>query len=374
MGTSLYIHIPFCRRKCLYCDFASTVYDAGSANFYIESIKPLIEAIETPVCSIYIGGGTPIILEKETLSSLCRSLKRFLRDGVEFTVEANPESLNTDKLITLRDGGVNRLSIGIQSLNNKKLKMLGRLHDSSIARKAIVLADKSGFENLSADLIFGVWNENPEEWRADLDDITALPLKHISAYSLTYEKSTPLFQALKNGSLHALEDSIVASMYETAIDILSLRGFKQYEISNFAQAGHPCRHNIGYWDNDPYIGIGPSAVSYLDGVRSRNAPDFKDYMKRSVEGKILTDFREKLTDLKRAKETAALKIRTKGGIDFEWFKLKTGYDFMRIEKRSIGRLIESDLIKYVKSGDKVAGICLKRKGFLFCDTVSSALL
>jgi oxygen-independent coproporphyrinogen-3 oxidase len=175
-------------------------------------------------------------------------------------------------------------------------------------------------------------------------------------------------------SILPLDSDVTSEMYETAIDVLSLRGFKQYEISNFAKAGYESKHNMNYWDNNPYMGLGPSAFSYIDGVRSRNVSNVKEYVERFNAGKVLTDFSEKLSPIKSAKETAAVKIRTKEGIDFDWFSDKTGFDFCDLEKKALPKLIEDGLIKYKWAGDKQTGICLKRKGFLFCDTVSSALL
>ena len=163
-------------------------------------------------------------------------------------------------------------------------------------------------------------------------------------------------------------------MYEAAIDKLSLGGFKQYEVSNFAKPGFECKHNLNYWDNDPYIGLGASAVSYMDGVRSKFVSDVKEYVQRFRNGKSMVESSEKLSPVRRAKETAAIKIRTRTGIDFGWFKDKTGYDLRELEKRALPRLLEDGLIKYKKDGEVPTGIILKRKGFLFSDTVSSAFL
>ena len=201
-----------------------------------------------------------------------------------------------------------------------------------------------------------------------------LPVTHVSCYSLTYEKGTPIFSALENQSILPVEESVAASMYEDAMDILSLGGFKQYEVSNFAKEGFRCAHNLNYWENNSYIGLGASAVSYTEGVRVKNVSDVSDYIRRFHAGKPLYESREKLPPVKRARETAAIKIRTKDGIDFTWFRDKTGFDFMELERKALTRLAEDGFIKYKKDGERLTGICLKRKGFLFCDTVSSALL
>lgn len=330
--------------------------------------------MEGPFYSIYMGGGTPSTLDRKLLEKLLCALRKFSTVSGEFTVEVNPESLDVEKVKILSDFGVNRLSIGTQSLNDRKLKKLGRIHSVADAHEAVLSAHKHGFKNISADLMFGVWGEDVVSWRKELDEMVRLPINHISCYELTYEKNTPLYSAVVQKSVLPLDSDVTSEMYETAIDVLSLRGFKQYEISNFAKAGYESKHNMNYWDNNPYVGLGPSAFSYIDGVRARNVSDVKDYVERFNAGKVLTDFSEKLSPIKSAKETAAVKIRTKDGIDFDWFFAKTGFVFCDLEKKALPKLIEDGLIKYKRDGDKQTGICLKRKGFLFCDTVSSSLL
>jgi len=374
MATSLYIHMPFCRRKCLYCDFYSKIYDASQASSYIDILLKQLKELEGPFSTVYVGGGTPTVLDNKLLEKLLKAVRAKSASAQEFTVEANPDSLDDEKIKLLAGCGVNRLSIGVQSLDERKLKKLGRIHSSEKARESVRLAARQGFSNISADIIFGVWDETLDALKKDLDEILKLPLTHVSCYSLTYEKDTPLFNAVKNKSLSPLEDDLVAAMYETAIDRLALRGFKQYEVSNFAKVGYECAHNLSYWDNEPYVGLGASAVSYIDGVRAKNVPDVGEYIKRYEEEIPLVDSSEKLSPLRRARETAALKIRTRDGIDFEWFKAKTGYDFAELEKKAIIDLLDKDLVKYKKENNIPSGICLKRKGFLFCDTVSSVLL
>jgi oxygen-independent coproporphyrinogen-3 oxidase len=375
MISSLYIHIPFCRRKCLYCDFYSMPgHPAPLARDYVNALICRIEPLAQRFSTVYMGGGTPTVLENELLKRLLGALGKNLARGAEFTVEANPESLDRRKLGMFADFGVNRLSVGIQSLDDRKLKKLGRIHDAARGVESIKMAAAAGFGNVSADLIFGVPGESLEDWRSELEEAARLPLTHVSAYSLTYEKGTPLFTAVKNRSIVPLEDEVVAGMYEASIDILALRGFKQYEVSNFAREGFGCRHNLSYWENNPYIGLGASAVSYSDGVRTKNVSDVAEYIRRHREGRPAGESSEKLSPPRRARETAAVKIRTKDGIDFAWFRDKTGYDFMDLEGKAVSPLIEEGLLKFRKDGATPTGIALKRKGFLFCDTVSSALL
>ncbi|MFA5144140.1 MAG: radical SAM family heme chaperone HemW [Candidatus Omnitrophota bacterium] len=374
MEPSLYIHIPFCRRKCIYCNFYSCIYDASTAASLVDILIGQLKELSARVYSIYVGGGTPSVLDIRMLGRLLSGLKKFSITSGEFTVEANPESLDDDRIKLFLDSGVNRLSIGLQSFNERKLKKLGRIHTAAKGAGAVELAHKRGFKDISVDLIFGVWDEKAESWKDELDQAARLPITHVSCYELTYEKDTPLFAAAANKSVMPLSDEINAAMYGAAIDLLSLRGFKQYEVSNFAKGGYESKHNRNYWDNNSYIGLGPSAVSYLDGERSRNVSDIKEYAERSGAGKPLAESSERLSPIRSAKETAAVKIRTKDGIDFDWFDRRTGFDFLKLENKALPKLLEEGLIKYKKYNNISAGVCLKRKGFLFCDTVSSALL
>lgn len=374
MAPSLYIHIPFCKKKCLYCDFYSLASWENLALGYIDVLIKQIRQIAAPVSSIYIGGGTPSVLGVNLLGKLLKSLKKIITQRIEFTVEVNPESFSKKTAELLLENGVNRLSLGLQSFDDQKLKKLGRIHDCRNAREAVCLAQKSGFKNISIDLIFGLWDEELSAWQKELQAAVSLPVKHISAYSLTYEKSTALSKILKQGLIKPLEGEVCAGMYEYAVDFLQARGFKRYEVSNFARGGYICRHNFSYWKNEPYIGLGPSAASYLAGVRSKNISDVKEYIVRIKKGSSVIKSQEKLSDVQKAKETAALKIRTKEGVSLEWFKKKTGSDFLGLEKASITGLREKELIDYEKKDGKIKRVSLTHKGFLFCDIVSSELL
>ena len=363
---SLYLHIPFCRKKCLYCDFCSIDYESRLAEDYIDVLCRQIADLEGKFSSIYIGGGTPSVLDARLLAKLLKAMKRLVNLGTEFTVEANPESLKEDILDVFKINGVNRLSIGVQSLNNRKLKNLGRIHDAQAARQAVSLAKKSGFDNISIDLIFGLWDEELLVWKQDLKEAASLPVRHISAYGLTYEKDTPLFKAKENGEIKPLDNELAGRMYEYAMDYLEEEGFKQYEVSNFSQDGFSCQHNLNYWENNEYLGLGPSAVSYIGGLRKENIHDVRKYALRVNSGKDYVLSSERLVPLARARETAAVKIRTSRGIDFKWFKEKTGFDFPDLEAVALPKLTDAGLISYNKGG-----ICLTKKGFLFADTVSA---
>ncbi len=374
MTPALYIHIPFCKRKCFYCNFYSDIVSAPIASSYIDVITRQVADLKDAPSTIYIGGGTPTALDTKVLAKLLKALSARAKGISEFTIEANPESLDEEKAALFLDSGVNRLSIGVQSFRDEKLKRLGRIHAARKAIDSVEMAFRRGFKNISIDLIFGVWGERPESWEKELEEASHLPVTHVSCYELTYEKGTPLFSALENGSIAPLEEDETAAMYETAIEALASRGMKQYEVSNFARSGFECRHNLNYWENNDYAGLGPSAVSYSEGARSKNIPDVKEYLRRFSEGKALSVSSERLSPLRRAKETAAIKIRTREGIDFGWFRDKTGFDLLKLERAAVEDLVEQQLIKYKKDNNILSGIALKRKGFLFCDTVSSAFL
>lgn len=371
---SLYIHIPFCRQKCVYCDFYSVRYDGSFAKAYIDVLCRQIKDLETDFYTIYIGGGTPTVLETNLLEKLLKALTKVGQKAVEFTIEANPESVEKNKIQLLRDNGVTRMSLGVQSFDEKKLQKLGRIHSARQVFRAVELAKREGLENISIDLIFGVWQERFADWKKELNQAVKLPVNHISAYSLTYEKKTPIFQRLKNKEFSELDDKAIAEMYKYTMAYLPTQGFLQYEVSNFAQKGFECKHNLNYWQNNSYVGLGPSAVSYNSGVRTQNICSLKEYVDRFKNKKTIIAGKEKLSSLKCAKETAAIKIRTKEGINFSWFKEKTGFDFITLEQEAIRELITQGLIRYITCKNKLQGACLTPKGFLFSDSVSASFL
>ncbi|MCM8832046.1 MAG: radical SAM family heme chaperone HemW [Candidatus Omnitrophica bacterium] len=371
---SLYIHIPFCKNKCAYCDFYSILYSEKLAYKYIEILKKQISNLSQSFSTIYIGGGTPTILNFLQLKSLLYSLRKFIKNANEITIEANPESLDVDKIKLFVDCGINRISIGVQSFNDEKLKNLGRIHSSFQAKEAINLSKKYGFKNINIDLIFGVFGETYEIWKSDLKEVVNLDPSHISIYMLTYEKKTPLYKQLQKKLISQIDDDLLVKMYKFAKFFLEKNGFYQYEISNFSKRNYFCKHNINYWENNSYLGLGPSAFSYNNGVRTKNIPDVKEYIKKVKKNENFVIFNEKLSCIRRAKETASLKIRTIDGIDFDWFYKKTGFNFFDLEKEALKTLIKNRLVRYKKYNNQKFGICLTKKGLLFSDTVSASFL
>ncbi|UCD15165.1 MAG: radical SAM family heme chaperone HemW [Candidatus Omnitrophota bacterium] len=371
---NLYIHIPFCRRKCFYCDFYSVEYDKDLGSAYSGVLCRQIEKLEGKFSTIFIGGGTPTVLDVFSLEKILKRLSRLSAGMSEFTIEANPESLTKEKADLFISRGCNRISIGGQSFCSEKLNKLGRTHCLADVARAVTIAQKAGFKNINLDLIFGVWGGDLDSWMKELRRAVTYPLTHISVYALTLEKNTPFFKAVKKNQITPLDDDIVAKMYGFAMDYLPRRKFHQYEVSNFSKEGHRCRHNLNYWENNSYVGIGPSAVSLRLGLREKNVADIKSYIKKAKSGESVVSFKEKLSQVKSAKEFAAVKIRTKEGIDFAAFKHRFGFDFLDLEADAVRDLRKQKLLNYrLKKGIKT-GVCLTRKGFLFCDEVSSSFL
>lgn len=374
MFLSLYIHIPFCKKKCLYCDFYSRSYSASLVKSYVEALASQLKNNPYHFKTVYIGGGTPSILSVKDWQILLNSVGADPRVRPEFTIEANPESLTKDQVKLFLDSGVNRLSLGLQSFNDKKLKKLGRIHTASQGLKAIDLAKSCGFNNISADLIYGVWGETLKDWQNDLKKAVKLPLKHISAYALTCEENSPLYKQVKKGKIKLISDRLAVLMFKLTASFLNLKGFKRYEVSNFAKIGWQSRHNLAYWDNQEYLGLGPSAFSYIKGERYKNISSLEVYLEKIKQKVSPIDFSEKLGAEASAKETAAFKIRTKQGIDFSWFKEKTGYVFLKLYENELKDLLSKRLIQVKRICGKISAVSLTQKGFLFCDEVSAKLV
>lgn len=324
----VYIHIPFCERKCTYCAFSSFA-DFSQKKQYIDSLCAEIEGFARKgeqIDTIYIGGGTPSILEPYELEKIFNSLKKTFKinEKSEITIECNPNSVNKEKLELYKLLGVNRLSIGVQSLNDEQLKFVGRLHDSKQALNSIRLAKENGFENISVDLLIGLPNSNPTEFQSHLKILVDEGVKHISTYMLQIEEGTKLKKMIDiNPQLCPDEDNMVDIAIK-ASDFLKEHGFLHYEVSNYAISGYESRHNFKYWTGEEYVGFGLSAHSFLNGQRIANANNFKDYFERKIA------YNEVLTDLQKIEEHIMLGLRCRCGVSINFLK-KLGYD---IEKNA----------------------------------------
>lgn len=316
----LYVHIPFCPKVCPYCSFYKEASDRNKTQRFLDSVLRELERRQESCAlrpeTIFFGGGTPSALSTPQLEYLLGGLRARLDLSAlrEWTLEMNPATVSLEKARALRGLGVNRISMGVQSWDERLLKVLGRVHDSAQARRSYEILREAGFENINLDLIFGVPTQTPELWRESLAQTIALQPEHISAYCLTYEEDTQFFVRFQKGELTQNVD-VDAELFETTMDTLGAAAYAQYEISNYARPGRECAHNLGYWLGRDYLGLGPSAFSTVGTRRWQNVADTTAYCDRIQGGEFAESFTEELTAATRASETAAFALRTDRGID-----------------------------------------------------------
>jgi len=332
---SLYIHFPFCTRKCRYCDFYSERYDSGRAERFIGALSREWDIFaqehgmhDVVVCTIYCGGGTPSLLTPLLWQRFCDTLIARLRCAadIEWTVECNPESFTSEKARLWLDCGVTRLSIGVQSLDNKTLGFLGRCHSARDGRAVLANPLLASFRSVGVDLIYGIPGQNPEILARALEEIFSYaPIAHLSAYELTIAEHTPLGRHKK--ILPAVPESCSADMLELIQSHAESRGLVRYEVSNWAKPGHECRHNCAYWRGAPYCGLGPSAHSYVPPRRTANSAHIDTYIKKITQGKLPVDHDEILSPQQQMTEMIMLALRTAQGLDETRFQCVTGESF-----------------------------------------------
>ena len=372
---SLYIHIPFCVRKCRYCGFYSTAYSLGRADEFISGLKHEAARYKNdfsrrPFSSIYIGGGTPTALSPKQLELLARVIREHfpIDDRVEFTVEANPSSVTSEKLSLLLDQGVNRLSLGVQSFSDEILKTLGRLHTGEQAADAFRLARSAGFENIGVDLIYGIPGQTETHWEETLDAAIALKPEHLSAYSLSLDDGSQFMRESQAGGFTLPDDEVVAAMYERAVKTLNNAGYEQYEISNFSLPGYECRHNMNYWDRGEYLGLGPGAWSFISGRRYTNISDTAEYSKRLSDGRSVIAAQETIGPVPSARETIFLGLRTMKGLDLLRFEQVYGADLLRRLERNAVMLVDAGLLHVTEGRLRLTG-----RGILLSDEALARL-
>lgn len=318
-GTALYVHVPFCVAKCTYCDFYSLAAEgqdlAGTLDLLLREAER--RAPRRPR-TVFLGGGTPSYHSSAELERLLDGLERatgFRASAEEVTVECNPESLTLEKARTLRALGVDRLSIGFQSLDPRILALFGRVHDAEASFRAFEAARAAGFERVSVDLIYGVPGQALAAWEADLARILALRPDHVSAYQLTYEPGTPLHAELESGGFQRLAEDEELAFFERTHGLLAAAGYEGYEVSNFALSGQQCLHNLNYWANGPYLGIGPSAVSKVGDTRFGNPRSLPTWRSAVQSGRFPAAWEETPSPAVRLGETWWLGLRTRAGVD-----------------------------------------------------------
>ena len=346
---ALYLHVPFCKRKCAYCDFASWAGREGQWRRYFDELLTEIRLWsgntdfgrlfdEYVVPSVFIGGGTPSLTDaeyiEETLKA-CRGIAPFDRD-VEITLEGNPGTLTGDKLAIYRRAGVNRLSLGAQSFDDGLLRSLGRIHTAEQIGAAVAMARAAGFENINLDLMYGLPGQSMDQWRDTLEQAVALGVTHISAYSLIVEEGTPMAARVARGEAILPEEDVVNAMQRLATELLSKNDYGRYEISNYARPKSECRHNLTYWRRGDYLGLGCAAHSLLKGCRFSNPGDLDEYLM----GRRRETF-ERLPREDAMEETLMLATRTVRGLDLRAWEAAFGAPFPAIPRR----LSESGLIE-----------------------------
>jgi oxygen-independent coproporphyrinogen-3 oxidase len=369
---ALYVHLPFCPYICPYCDFAKWAFAPQAAASYLRALEaeidcaPLVEAT-----TLFFGGGTPNTYEPHEIAAIIARLRaRFgLRDDAEISVEINPDLALCERLGGLREAGVNRLSIGVQSFDARELKTLGRRHTANDVAVVVDRARAAGFSNISIDVMFGVPGQTEETWAASLDRAFALGITHVSTYGLTIEEGTPYARWYEREPGAFFDDEREARLYQIAIDRAAEAGFEHYEISNFAQPGYRCAHNANYWRNGSYLGLGVGAASYRAGVRSTNTRDLSEYTAAALSGGPIPGESEELTGDDRIGEATMLALRTLEGVNLREFSERYSVDFLRRYARVIADLGEAGLL--ATSGEYV---WLTPRGRFLANDVCGAFL
>ena len=317
----IYIHIPFCKSRCLYCDFFSSTSHTRKEDF-VRALKQEMkgraaELLNARANTIYVGGGTPSQLNTAQISEIFSVLQEIvpLAQGAEVTMECNPDDVTETFLEGLAETPVNRVSMGVQTLDDDLLRLLGRRHDSAQARNAVHMLRQAGYSNISLDLMYGLPGQTMDMWKRDVDELLSMQVPHLSAYSLQWEEGTPLYRMQERGEVAEAPEELSLEMYRYLVEATSKAGMEHYEISNFAMPGMRARHNSGYWRNEPYVGLGPGAHSY-DGERRRrsNAPDLDAYIQ--ADGRPRQEV-EELDDDSFYEEQVLKGLRTIDGLDLE---------------------------------------------------------
>ena len=357
---AIYIHIPFCQRKCPYCDFNTYAGREGQYDSFIqalvEDIRRTGEALGHPaVRTAFLGGGTPTVLEPRHLSMIFEALHGGFRisPDAEITSEANPGTVDVSRFQTLRALGVNRLSMGVQSFDDDELRFLGRIHTAAEARAAFELARRVGFDNINLDFMFGLPGQSPQAWRNTLQTAIDLQTEHLSLYSLTVEPDTALAAWVARGQVTAPDPDLAADLYELAQETLESAGFRQYEISNWARGAVgedllprlASRHNVVYWRNEPYLGFGPGAHGWLEGVRRAVLTDVGEYIRRVKKGESYWATEEPISRALEMGETMMLGLRlVDAGVERAAFSKRFGVDITEVYSDQISSLLAAALI------------------------------
>ncbi len=348
----LYIHIPFCVKKCKYCDFLSAPCDVELRGKYVESLCRKIRSYQElakayHVVSIFIGGGTPSVLDGCQTEEIFRAIKEtFEIDAdAEITTELNPGTVTEEKLKTYYEVGINRISIGLQTVNDQELRLLGRIHSYKDFLDTYKMARKVGFQNINVDLISAIPGQTVESWSETLRTVAELNPEHISAYSLIIEEGTPFFEIYGEDREGLPNEDDERTMYQNTQTILKEYGYHRYEISNYAKEGYECQHNLGYWNRREYLGIGIGAASLLNNERWNEMSDLEDYIQKDEPGKM--EF-EKLDETAQMEEFMFLGLRKIEGVSSKTFAQCFGKSFYEVYEEEIGKLVRQGLLEQIE--------------------------
>ncbi len=376
----LYIHVPFCRTKCHYCAFHSLPLGKGVNALHDANFKAYVDTLflelsvwgdryqGTSVSSIFFGGGTPSLLPARVVDLLIERIAKYfsLTENIEISLEANPESLRTkERMHAFAKAGINRLSLGLQSLDEEYLHMLGRSHKLRDSMYAVMHAREAGISNVNVDLMWGLPGQGVRHWLNTLREVTRMKPNHISAYGLTLEEGTKMEREYQEGRIALPPERDQSVMFMEGAAILEEQGYLHYEISNFARMGFQCRHNLGYWEGNDYLGLGPSATSTVQGRRWTNPYDLQAWAKKVVEQDLDGDAMV-LTPRERVLELIMLRLRTARGLRFKAYRALTGRNFMKDHKLLIQALHENGLIR-IRDGY----LRLTRSGMLVSNSILS---
>jgi len=345
----IYIHIPFCKRKCDYCDFISYSNKDSKIEEYVDAVKKEIELqkIKSKITTVYIGGGTPSYIESKYIKEIIEKLReKDVSENAEITVEVNPGTVTLEKLKDYKECGINRLSIGLQAIQDELLKQIGRIHNYEQFLETYKMAREVGFTNINVDLMLGLPNQRIKDLKESLDNIIELQPEHISVYSLIVEDGTPIANKIEKGELELPEEELERNMYWYVKNTLELNGYRHYEISNFAKEGYESQHNMNCWKQKEYVGIGAAAHSYRDITRYSNTQSLGEYIrnvqKENLERNRIIHEIQKEDDTK--KEYMLLGLRQIDGIKISKFKERFGDNPIYLFRNELKKLVEEELI------------------------------
>ncbi|HEO7230424.1 TPA: oxygen-independent coproporphyrinogen III oxidase [Streptococcus agalactiae] len=369
--TSAYVHIPFCTRICYYCDFSKVFIKNQPVDAYLQALIREFRSYDiTELRTLYIGGGTPTSISAVQLDYLLTELSRDLNLNTleEFTIEANPGDLTVDKIEVLQKSAVNRVSLGVQTFNDKHLKRIGRSHNEVQIYSTIDALKTAGFQNISIDLIYALPGQTMDDVRSNVAKALSLNIPHLSLYSLILEHHTVFMNKMRRGKLHLPTEDLEAEMFEYIISEMERNGFEHYEISNFTKPGFESRHNLMYWDNVEYYGVGAGASGYLDGIRYRNRGPIQHYLKGVSEGNARLS-EEVLSKNEMMEEELFLGLRKKKGVSIGKFEQKFGTSFEKRYGQIVQELQSDGLLK-----ENNGFIQMTKKGLFLGDTVAEKFI